>query len=125
MSTPDDEIDDGFGYDGRIYVADISAYGPIYTINAANQHARELEDQALLKKKVNSLNNILRGPYTDFVDVFEKTSFDRLPEPHVWDHAIDLIPDAKAARSKLYPLSPLEQEELNKFLDENLRSGRI
>ena len=34
-------------------------------------------------------------------------------------------PDAEPYRSKIYPLSPVEQKELDMFLDENLRSGRI
>jgi transposase InsO family protein len=62
---------------------------------------------------------------TAFEDVFSKTAFDSLPERRVWDHAIELIPDAKASNCKIYPLSPKEQGELDGFLEENLKTGRI
>ena len=48
----------------------------------------------------------------DFASVFLKGSFDMLPEPKVWDHAIELIPDAKPTGCKVYPLSPLSDLEL-------------
>jgi hypothetical protein len=61
----------------------------------------------------------------DFEDVFSKTSFDELPARKPWDHAIELIPDAQNKSCKVYPLSISEQEQLDKFLEENLTSGRI
>jgi hypothetical protein len=61
----------------------------------------------------------------DFEDVFSKTSFDELPAQKPWDHAIKLIPDAQNKSYKVYPLSISEQEQLDKFLEENLMSGRI
>jgi len=61
----------------------------------------------------------------EFQSVFAKEDFDILPEHCKWDHAIKLIPGAEPKLSKVYPLSPLEQEELNAFLEENLRTRRI
>ena len=55
--------------------------------------------------------------------MFAKEDFDILPEHCKWDHAIELIPGAKSKLSKVYPLSPLEQVELDVFLEENLRTG--
>jgi len=62
---------------------------------------------------------------TEFQSVFAKEDFDILPEHRKWDHAIELIPGAEPKSSKVYPLSPLEQTELDAFLEENLRTGRI
>ena len=42
-----------------------------------------------------------------------------------WDHMIELTPGAEPKSSKVYLLSPLEQEELDAFLEENLRTGQI
>jgi hypothetical protein len=61
----------------------------------------------------------------DLEDVFSKTSFDELPAQKPWDHAIELIPDAQNKSCKVYPLSISEQEQLDKFLKENLMSGWI
>jgi len=57
--------------------------------------------------------------------VFAKEDFDILPEHCKWDHAIELIPGAEPKSSKVYPLSLLEQAELDAFLEENLRTRRI
>jgi len=57
--------------------------------------------------------------------MFAKEDFDILPKHRKWDHAIELIPGAEPKSSKVYPLSPLEQTELDAFLEENLCTGRI
>ena len=57
--------------------------------------------------------------------MFTKKDFDILPEHRKWDHAIKLIPGVELKSSKVYPLFPLEQAELNAFLEENLCTGRI
>jgi hypothetical protein len=61
----------------------------------------------------------------DFEDLFMKSLFDHLPDQKVWDHAIKLIPDSKASNCKVYPLALNEQVELDKFIQENLATGRI
>jgi len=57
--------------------------------------------------------------------MFTKEDFDILLEHCKWDHAIELIPGAEPKSSKVYPLSTLEQTELDAFLEENLRTRRI
>ena len=64
-------------------------------------------------------------PYLDFWDAFSKELFDELPEQKQWDHAIELVPGFKLFSTKVYPISPVEQKELNDFLDENLSSSCI
>ncbi|KNZ77324.1 hypothetical protein J132_05752, partial [Termitomyces sp. J132] len=61
----------------------------------------------------------------NFEDVFFKAFFDSLPEHKQWDHAVELILDAKLSNCKVYPLAPHEQDELDAFLQENLSSGLI
>jgi len=60
-----------------------------------------------------------------FESVFAKEDFDILPEHMQWDHAIELIPGSEPKSLKVYPLSLVEQKELDSFLEENLRTGRI
>jgi len=60
-----------------------------------------------------------------FESVFAKEDFDVLPEHKQWDYAIELIPGAEPKSSKVYPLSPVEQKELDSFLEENLCTRRI
>ena len=61
----------------------------------------------------------------EFKDVFSKESFDTLPEPKQWDHAVELVSGEKATYCKVYPLSLAEQKKLDEFLGENLESGHI
>jgi len=66
--------------------------------------------------------------YADYKDVFEKKEFDKLPDRRLWDHTINLLPGAEQdlkLRGKIYPMSQKEKIELDKFIDENLASGRI
>jgi len=55
--------------------------------------------------------------------VFAKEDFDILPEHRQWDHAIELVPGSEPKSLKVYPLSPVEQKELDSFLEENLCTG--
>jgi hypothetical protein len=59
--------------------------------------------------------------------VFQKEEFDRLPDRRRWDHAIELKDQTtvEGLKSKVYPLARLEQEELDRFIEEHLWSGRI
>jgi len=60
-----------------------------------------------------------------FKSVFAKEDFDILLEHRQWDHAIELILGLEPKLSKVYPLSPVEQKELDSFLEENLHTGQI
>jgi len=60
-----------------------------------------------------------------FKSVFAKKDFDILPEHRQWDHTIELISGSEPKSSKVYPLSLVEQKELDSFLEENLRTRRI
>ena len=72
-----------------------------------------------------NLPKVLYGVTAEFRSMFAKEDFDILPEHCKWDHTIELIPGAEPKSSKVYPLSPLEQAELDAFLEENLCTGRI
>jgi len=58
-----------------------------------------------------------------FKSVFAKEDFDILLEHRQWDHAIELVLGSEPKSSKVYPLSPVEQKELDSFLEENLHTG--
>jgi hypothetical protein len=62
---------------------------------------------------------------SEFPEVFSKESFDKLPPRRNCDHAIEFTEDVKPFGGKIYSLTKEEQDELDKFLDENLKTGRI
>jgi len=66
---------------------------------------------------------LILSDYTKgFELVFTKEDFDILLEHRQWDHAIELIPGSEPKLSKVYPLSLVEQKELDSFLEENLHT---
>ena len=74
-----------------------------------------------------TLDEILKGPYGDFDDVFGEKGLNGLPPRRSWDHAIDLEPDWKEKKWKqrIYPLNYTEQAELDKYLKEGLEKGHL
>jgi len=58
-----------------------------------------------------------------FQSMFTQEDFDILLEHRKWDHAIELTSRVEPKSSKVYLLFPLEQAELDTFLEENLRTG--
>ena len=63
--------------------------------------------------------------YHGFEEVFDKKEFDTMPPNRPWDHAIELKPGSEPSGCKIYPLNPEEQKELDSFLEEHLKTGRI
>jgi len=60
-----------------------------------------------------------------YLDVFKKAPSERMPVRKPWDHAIDLNPNFVPRKSKLYPMSPTEQQEVRDFVDDQLKKGYI
>jgi len=84
-----------------------------------------LAEQAERQKSKKTFEEIMPAEYHTFRPVFDKDSFDELPPRRTWDHAIELKNDASPKVGKIYPLSPTEQQQLEIFIDENLKTGRI
>ena len=57
--------------------------------------------------------------------MFAKEDFDILLEHWQWNHAIELVLGSEPKSSKIYSLSPVEQKELDSFLEKNLRTRQI
>ncbi len=99
--------------------------GFTYSINAVNLSTQIAIDKIAGKAK-KMFEEMVPSYYRDYKKVFSEKESQRLPEHQPWDHAIDLIPDAKTHwKVRTYPLSPTEQEELNKFLKEHLTKGYL
>jgi len=92
-----------------------------------------LEEEAWRKEELNirsvkteEKEEDIPKEYKEFNNqVFSKAVFEKLPDQSKWDHAIELIPNATLKDCKVYPLNIKEQEELDKFLEEHLKSRRI
>jgi len=92
-------------------------------LQATATTSQRLAERARCSKETLAAATPLPAYVMEFQSVFTKEDFDILPEHRKWDHAIELIPRAEPKSSKVYSLSPLEQEELDTFLEENLYTG--
>src|SRR5712672_974763 len=64
--------------------------------------------------------------YRRHAQVFSESAAQRFPGPRIWDHAIELKPNAPATiPGKIYALTVAEQEELLKFIKEHVSKGYI
>jgi len=57
--------------------------------------------------------------------VFGKVESERMLTRKIWDHAIDLKETFKPQKGKIYPLSKNEREEVQNFVEDQLRKGYI
>src|SRR3954468_10792059 len=88
--------------------------------------ATKLAIEAKMKKEKKMTEEIVPPHYHDFIkDIFSKESSNELPPRKPWDHMIKLTPGSQPIDCKIYPLSSEEQKQLDEFLKENLKSGRI
>jgi len=57
--------------------------------------------------------------------VFGKMELERIPTRKIWDHAIDLKETFKPQKGRIYPLSKNKREEVQNFVNDQLRKGYI
>ena len=57
--------------------------------------------------------------------MFEKKESERMPIRKTWDHAIDLREGFVPKKEKIYPLSRIKREEVQKFVRDQLRKEYI
>ena len=120
---PTGEVEDG----DRIFAFDMFGYWVTggHHLRAHTTTAQQLTEKALKPSGTKSFEETIPPHYHQFHDIFNKESFDQLPERRPWDHAIDLTPGDHVVDCKVYNLSPEEQWELQAFMEENLHSGCI
>ena len=95
-------------------------------INAKGNMAMELVIKENEKKAELTNEELVLEDLHIFLDVFDKNKANWFPESNMWDHKIDMKKEGFEPKSfKNYNLTPEEQKELDKFLDENLGKGYI
>jgi len=57
--------------------------------------------------------------------VFGKVELERMLKRKIWDHAIDLKETFKPRKGRIYPLSKNKREEVQNFVEDQLRKGYI
>jgi len=57
--------------------------------------------------------------------VFGKVELERMPKRKIWHYTIDLKETFKPRKGRIYPLSKNEREEVQNFVEDQLRKGYI
>ena len=78
-------------------------------VEANHKKIKEMVPQRFLKQK----------------KVFGKVELERIPMRKIWDHAIDLKEMFKLQKRRIYPLSRDKREEVQNFINDQLRKGYI
>ena len=94
-------------------------------INIKTGVAQELAQKEAEKQKTKTLEEMIPLELMDYHNVFDKKKAKQFPKQWPWDHAIDLKPDFVPKDCKVYPLTPQEHMEMDKFINENLAKGYI
>ena len=93
---------------------------------AGYTYLTKLAEKATEQKPKRTFKEIVPEEYRWYAKVFSKYESERLLQHKPYNHAIDLKPDTpEMIRSKVYPMLINEQEELDQFLEDNLRKGYI
>jgi hypothetical protein len=71
------------------------------------------------------VEELLPKQFHDFLLVFQKRELECMLLRKPWDHMIEMKLGFMLKKSKVYPLSPLEQEEVDSFITEQFRKGCI
>ena len=92
------------------------------TANKKQMLASKLAKQAGLQMG----DGRISAKYHHHLSVFSEEASHRFPEPHIWDHAIELKPGAPSLiPGKVYQLTQDEQKALLKFVQEQQAKGYI
>jgi len=109
----------------RLFMTRILPDSTVEDLRAASMTSQKLVEGARRSAEAWKESFIPPDCVRGFESVFTKEDFDVLLEHRQWDHAIKLIPGSEPKSSKVYPLSLVEQKELDSFLEENLHTRRI
>ena len=83
----------------------------------------ELAAKENLAKQEKPLKEQVPQELHNYLSVFDKKTAERFPKSRPWDHAIDLKPNFVPRDCQVYPLSLLEQQELDTFVKATLQKA--
>ena len=84
---------------------------------------KEEEEEDLIELRMT--DEMVPRWFHKYLKIFEKKDSERMPMRKTWDHAIDLREGFIPKKGKIYPLSRVEREEVQKFVKDQLKKGYI
>jgi len=99
----------------KLFVTRILPESAVEDLCATSTISQKFAEEACRASETQKGLFILLDYAKGFESVFAKEDFNILPEHRQWNHAIELVPGLEPKSSKVYPLSPVEQKELDSF----------
>jgi len=86
---------------------------------------KEWEREEEMEENYRKIEKLVPRKFLKWRKVFGKVELEKMPTRKVWDHAIDLKEIFKSWKGRIYPLSKNEREEVQNFVEDQLRKGYI
>jgi len=86
---------------------------------------KDWEKEEEMEENHRKIEEIVPKKFLRWRKVFGKVESERMPTRKIWDHAIDLKETFKSQKGKIYPLSKNVREEVQNFMEDQLRKGYI
>jgi hypothetical protein len=90
-------------------------------IDSKENLATKLAFEANQKKPDLTPEQLVPQEYHKYLDIFDEDKANRFPDTRPWDHKIEMKSGFEPKSFKTYNLTPEEQVELDKFLEEMLQ----
>jgi hypothetical protein len=122
----DSDVDDITIEEGdHIFMMMVHPVNPQHFVRASSMVSGCLAEAFAKNSKPKDFHDIVPMLLHAYADVFSETAFDSLPEHRKWDHTIELEREPSPGFHKVYPMTLMEQTEMDAFLEEALATGRI
>jgi hypothetical protein len=122
----DSDVDDVIiKEDDRVFMTMVHPVDPQHFVCASSTVSGRLAEASTKNLKPKDFQDIVPTSLHAYADVFSETAFDSLPERRKWDHAIELEREPSPGFHNVYPMTLMEQTEMDAFLKEALATGRI
>ena len=95
----------------------------IVRIVEEKKEERDEEEEDLIELRM--VEEMIPRQFYKYLKVFEEKESERMPTRKTWNHAIDLREGFVPKKGKIYLLSRVEREEVQKFVKDQLRKRYI
>jgi len=86
---------------------------------------KDWEKEEEMEEDHRKIEEMVPKKFLKWKKVFGKVESKRMPTRKIWDHVIDLKEMFKPQKGRIYPLSKNEREEVQNFVEDQLRKGYI
>jgi hypothetical protein len=111
--------------DDCVFMVMVHPVYPHHFICASSTASRCLAKTFAKNPKPKGFHEMVPTAFHGYVNVFSEMAFDVFPQHWKWDHAIKLECEPSPGFRKVYPMTLIEQKEMDTFLEEALATACI